>query len=214
MTTSPPKESDVTDIPNNQKDESVRVIPPKESSTPNNKKEERETPKATIAPSSFIQNIELTTTKEIQNKSREILRLSNIATPRTLVPITFTWDREAKEVFLVGDWNRWTEAIPLVYVPDKKVHGIKIYLPPGRFQFKYIVDLQSKYHTSLPYIKDSKGNANNIVDVKGNFLEFHISQKCSKDLMGKKISATARVHYRSKKSPSYWMHELQTRSSS
>jgi len=121
---------------------------------------------------SVHQTLPSTPTSKIQENilpKREI-KLANILQPRTLVPITFTWDnKDSREVFLVGDWNRWTEAIPLVYVPEKGVFGVKIFLPPGRFQYKYIVDLVPKYDDKRPYIKDAKGNANNIVDVKSLF---------------------------------------------
>lgn len=54
--------------------------------------------------------------------------------------ITFTLDVPASEVLLAGDFTQWTEA-PLKLKKNKAgVWKIDVTLPPGRYEYRFLVD--------------------------------------------------------------------------
>jgi hypothetical protein len=62
------------------------------------------------------------------------------------IPVRFSYeDRSAKEVSLSGDFNEWSKTSHRM-----QKHGdrwsITIYLPPGRYQYQFIIDAK----TSVP----------------------------------------------------------------
>jgi 5'-AMP-activated protein kinase regulatory beta subunit len=58
--------------------------------------------------------------------------------PPTLIPTVFTWTGGGKDVYITGGFNNWKEKIPLNL--SEKDFTLIQYLPPGTYQYKFIVD--------------------------------------------------------------------------
>jgi 1,4-alpha-glucan branching enzyme len=55
--------------------------------------------------------------------------------------IRFEWPAEkAREVFLVGDFNRWDEKSHRLQKSAKNRYQIELEIPPGKYQFKFLID--------------------------------------------------------------------------
>jgi 5'-AMP-activated protein kinase regulatory beta subunit len=86
-------------------------------------------------------------------------------TPSTeLVPTVFTWSGGGKSVFVTGSFNDWKEKLPL-NMSEKDFTLIRN-LPPGTYQYKFVVDGKWVHAQDQPISTDIKGNTNNFVDVK------------------------------------------------
>ena len=89
-----------------------------------------------------------------------------IETSKGLVSTTFKCGikPEAKKVFLVGDFNGWD---PQAEAMTR--HGSQfskcIRLPPGRYQYKFVID--GKWHAdpNAPVVMSELGSTNNVVNV-------------------------------------------------
>jgi 1,4-alpha-glucan branching enzyme len=67
---------------------------------------------------------------------------SEIQTGPATVEVTFTFERDdAREVYLCGDFNHWSrKSLPMIRRDGRGVWEKRLALPPGRYEFKYIVD--------------------------------------------------------------------------
>jgi len=69
-----------------------------------------------------------------------------------------------KKVFLVGDFNGWdTQADPMNKRGGQFSKSLK--LPPGKYQYKYIVD--GEWHTdpAVPVVTSNVGSINNVINI-------------------------------------------------
>eukprot|EP01111_Echinosteliopsis_oligospora_P013997 TRINITY_DN5177_c0_g1_i1.p1 TRINITY_DN5177_c0_g1~~TRINITY_DN5177_c0_g1_i1.p1 ORF type:complete len:299 (-),score=98.68 TRINITY_DN5177_c0_g1_i1:58-954(-) len=81
-----------------------------------------------------------------------------------LVPTVFTWSGGGKDVYITGAFNGWKEKIPL-NLSEKDFTAIQ-YLPPGVYQYKFIVDGKWVHAADQPIQTDMKGNINNFLEVR------------------------------------------------
>lgn len=65
---------------------------------------------------------------------------------------------------LAGTFDGWTNRIPLN--KSEKDFTLILNLPPGPYQYKFIVDGKWRYAPDLPTSADRDGNVNNILEVK------------------------------------------------
>lgn len=107
--------------------------------------------------------------------------ITSIPDDKMLVPVTFTWKKPCFTAFIVGDWNQWKEAIPLVLVDTKDAIvptclGVKIFLPEGKYQYKYLIDKKAIHDPEAPNIIDNKNpdNINNLLEVRGIFFVLYM----------------------------------------
>eukprot|EP00026_Physarum_polycephalum_P006375 Phypoly_transcript_06417.p1 GENE.Phypoly_transcript_06417~~Phypoly_transcript_06417.p1 ORF type:complete len:284 (+),score=58.28 Phypoly_transcript_06417:79-930(+) len=84
--------------------------------------------------------------------------------PPTLIPTVFTWTGGGKDVYITGGFNNWKEKIPLNL--SEKDFTLIQYLPPGTYQYKFIVDGKWVHAPDQPIQTDLKGNVNNFLEVK------------------------------------------------
>jgi hypothetical protein len=82
----------------------------------------------------------------------------------------FEWKEGGNAVYLVGSFSNWTQLLPMTKLDSKifelylVIHILTKNIPPGIYQFKFVVDNVwnfSKHHRTC---NDGKGNINNIVD--------------------------------------------------
>jgi len=86
------------------------------------------------------------------------------APPAELVPTVFTWTGGGKDVYITGTFNNWKEKIPLNM--SEKDFTIIQNLPPGVYQYKFVVDGKWVHAQDQSISTDMKGNVNNFVEIK------------------------------------------------
>eukprot|EP00768_Dysnectes_brevis_P003686 gnl/Dysnectes_brevis/2624_a3170_1509.p1 GENE.gnl/Dysnectes_brevis/2624_a3170_1509~~gnl/Dysnectes_brevis/2624_a3170_1509.p1 ORF type:complete len:265 (-),score=57.69 gnl/Dysnectes_brevis/2624_a3170_1509:87-881(-) len=82
-----------------------------------------------------------------------------------LVEVGFKWTHGGTNVYLAGTFNKWKERIPMKKQGDVWFATRK--LPPGRHEYKFIVDNVWRFAPNQLTIRDSIGNINNYTDVAG-----------------------------------------------
>eukprot|EP00245_Coleochaete_scutata_P009316 TRINITY_DN3040_c0_g1_i1.p1 TRINITY_DN3040_c0_g1~~TRINITY_DN3040_c0_g1_i1.p1 ORF type:complete len:284 (-),score=42.28 TRINITY_DN3040_c0_g1_i1:282-1133(-) len=80
------------------------------------------------------------------------------------VPTMITWSHEGGSVSVEGSWDNWTTRQPLQR--SGRDFTIVKMLPPGVYQYKFIVDDEWRYAPDLPARFDDLGNVNNEVEVQ------------------------------------------------
>ena len=69
-------------------------------------------------------------------------------------------------VCLAGTFNAWKPSAPLAFVDGEGVFRITMELPPGAFQYKYVIDgVTWVAAPSAPTVDDGAGRLNNLVVV-------------------------------------------------
>ena len=53
--------------------------------------------------------------------------------------ITFWWNHPCRAVYLVGEWDNWRHAVPMVKIKPK-VFAVDLIIGEGSYKFKYLVD--------------------------------------------------------------------------
>mmetsp|Transcript_35251 Transcript_35251/g.78447 ORF Transcript_35251/g.78447 Transcript_35251/m.78447 type:complete len:269 (-) Transcript_35251:625-1431(-) len=84
------------------------------------------------------------------------------ATPK-LMPVVIVWSHGGNHVEVEGSFDNWTTRQPLQR-SGKDFTIIKL-LPPGVYQYKFIVDGEWKYDPNQPAMFDEMGNVNNVIEV-------------------------------------------------
>jgi 1,4-alpha-glucan branching enzyme len=73
----------------------------------------------------------------------------------------------AREVFLAGDFNGWDPAARRMRrAPGRRDRFVTfLELPPGAYQFKYVVDGEWVCCPTLPRVPNEVGNDNSVIEV-------------------------------------------------
>lgn len=79
--------------------------------------------------------------------------------------VEFVWTEPCQTVYLCGSFNGWKERIPLNQVRPNYWRVVRE-LPPGRYQFKFIVDSQWRCGKNYETIRDQNNNLNNVLVVE------------------------------------------------
>jgi len=84
-------------------------------------------------------------------------------------PVEFKWLHGGNEVFLTGTFSDWKEKIRLEKQPNPRDNGhhhrIILYLLPGEYLYKFVVDGEWRYDPRKPVTNDSYHN--NWITVQG-----------------------------------------------
>lgn len=80
------------------------------------------------------------------------------------VPTMITWSYGGKEVAVEGSWDNWKTRM-LLQRSGKDFTIMKV-LPPGVYQFRFIVDGEWRYAPDIPWMHDDLGNAYNALDLQ------------------------------------------------
>ncbi len=81
-----------------------------------------------------------------------------------LVPTVIVWCHGGNSVQLEGSFDNWTQR-HVMQRSGKDFTLVKL-LPPGVYQYKFIVDGQWRHDPNLPSMFDDQGNINNVVEVQ------------------------------------------------
>eukprot|EP00271_Cylindrocystis_brebissonii_P010486 TRINITY_DN26680_c0_g1_i1.p1 TRINITY_DN26680_c0_g1~~TRINITY_DN26680_c0_g1_i1.p1 ORF type:complete len:290 (-),score=30.83 TRINITY_DN26680_c0_g1_i1:746-1615(-) len=80
------------------------------------------------------------------------------------VATMIAWTHGGTAVSVEGSWDNWTTRQALQR--SGKDFTIVKMLPPGIYQYKFIVDDQWRYAPDLPAVYDEMGNVNNVLEVQ------------------------------------------------
>jgi len=97
-----------------------------------------------------------------------------------LVPVRFTWPYPGKSVLVTGSFLNWRGTIALQSYESELGYGVNsgevngvdvffstdLYLPPGKYEYKFVVDGAWHYDPKQPVVTDETGNLNNFVVVE------------------------------------------------
>eukprot|EP00184_Porphyridium_aerugineum_P003667 CAMPEP_0184695146 /NCGR_PEP_ID=MMETSP0313-20130426/2868_1 /TAXON_ID=2792 /ORGANISM="Porphyridium aerugineum, Strain SAG 1380-2" /LENGTH=687 /DNA_ID=CAMNT_0027153549 /DNA_START=474 /DNA_END=2537 /DNA_ORIENTATION=+ len=83
--------------------------------------------------------------------------------------VTFCWTQKANSAFVTGTFNAWEVTIPMSKVTT--TDGTEVWvavkvLPPGDYQYKYIIDNVWRHAPDQPTTHDERGIVNNCLSVK------------------------------------------------
>jgi 5'-AMP-activated protein kinase regulatory beta subunit len=81
-----------------------------------------------------------------------------------LVPTVIVWAHGGNHVELEGSFDNWTQRHTMQR-SGKDSTLVKL-LPPGVYQYKFIVDGQWRHDPNLPSMYDDMGNINNVMEVQ------------------------------------------------
>lgn len=77
--------------------------------------------------------------------------------------IKFEWNEGGKEVFITGSFCEWNKRFKM-HKNKYDIFEIELFLPKGKFEFKFIVDDIWLCSSNYPQIKDNRGISNNYID--------------------------------------------------
>merc|ERR1719228_821417 len=83
--------------------------------------------------------------------------------------VEFTCSGADQSVQVAGTWNKWTPT-DLQFIDDCWSGFIS--LPPGTYQYKYIVDGVWLHDPSKRWVNDGQGNINNVITVESKLTLF------------------------------------------
>jgi len=93
------------------------------------------------------------------------------------VPTLFEWKDGGENVFITGSFCDWNQRFILNKNKYTNHFDLLLYLPQGKYEFKFIVDnnwVCSNYYNK---ITDEKNNTNNVIDNTNYFLKNYKYQK-------------------------------------
>ena len=85
----------------------------------------------------------------------------------TKIRTKFEWKEGGNEVLIAGTFTNWKEKLKMT----KNNNGnfeIELFLPQGKYQFKFVVDGIWKCSKNILQERDARGIKNNIIEVKNN----------------------------------------------
>ena len=107
----------------------------------------------------------ITSSSSLKAESPVIFKQPN--SPKCLLTVQFHWNGKAKEVFLTGSFAKWSTQFIMIETQQNHFE-ISLNLPQGEYEYKYIVDGESKVDKSRPLISNKKGEENNYLLVIDN----------------------------------------------
>jgi len=82
-----------------------------------------------------------------------------------LCEMVLRWSGEGEKVQVAGSWNDWK---PEDLIKEEDCFILKLNLPPGKYQLKWVIDNVWKLNQDLPVVVDGDGNENNEIEVKSD----------------------------------------------
>jgi len=80
-----------------------------------------------------------------------------------LSEMVLRWSGDGEKVQVAGSWNDWK---PEELIKEEDCFILRLNLPPGKYQLKWVIDNVWKLNQDLPVVVDGEGNENNEIEVK------------------------------------------------
>mmetsp|Transcript_33713 Transcript_33713/g.86452 ORF Transcript_33713/g.86452 Transcript_33713/m.86452 type:complete len:299 (-) Transcript_33713:1330-2226(-) len=84
----------------------------------------------------------------------------------SLLPTYFRWDGPGDRVYLMGSFDGWSQKLPLRRSSGDLVYSIN--LPPGEYQYKFVVDDEYRVSQAEPLSKAKDGTLVNVITVEAS----------------------------------------------
>ena len=81
-----------------------------------------------------------------------------------LVPTVLSWSLGGNHVAVEGSWDDWTTRTPMQR--QGRDYTLVKLLPPGVYQYKFVVDGAWRYAPDQPAMYDEDANVNNVIEVQ------------------------------------------------
>ena len=76
-------------------------------------------------------------------------------------------DVPGKTVFLAGSFNNWQMTTRMTYKAEKKLYSCRVFLEPGDYQYKFVVDGEWRLDGSNPcFAPNGFGELNSVIRVE------------------------------------------------
>jgi len=95
--------------------------------------------------------------------SDQITQEKSISEAQNKNLIKFYWNEGGNEVFITGSFCEWDKRLKM-RKNKNNIFEIELFLPKGKFEFKFIVDGLWRCSSNYQQIKDNRGNSNNFID--------------------------------------------------
>ncbi|XP_062107186.1 SNF1-related protein kinase regulatory subunit beta-2-like [Humulus lupulus] len=105
--------------------------------------------------------------QHVQAQNRASLQHSmpnHVMSNENLTRVKLSWNCGAKQVAVMGSWDNW-ETREILQSLGNGFTVVKT-LPPGEYQYLFIVDGYLRWAPDLPWICDDLGNAYNVLDLQ------------------------------------------------
>ena len=110
--------------------------------------------------------------------SDQITQEKSISEAQNKNLIKFYWNEGGNEVFITGSFCEWDKRLKM-RKNKNNIFEIELFLPKGKFEFKFIVDGLWRCSSNYQQIKDNRGNSNNFIDNisdTNNFNEINLNK--------------------------------------
>ena len=104
-----------------------------------------------------------TKSKNNNYNSDQITQENSISETQNKNLIKFYWNEGGKEVFITGSFCEWNKRLKM-HKNKNNIFEVELFLPKGKYEFKFIVDGSWKCSSNYQQIKDDRGNNNNFID--------------------------------------------------
>eukprot|EP00172_Hildenbrandia_rubra_P001827 Plantae.Rhodophyta-Hildenbrandia_rubra.ctg24367.p1 GENE.Plantae.Rhodophyta-Hildenbrandia_rubra.ctg24367~~Plantae.Rhodophyta-Hildenbrandia_rubra.ctg24367.p1 ORF type:complete len:591 (-),score=76.24 Plantae.Rhodophyta-Hildenbrandia_rubra.ctg24367:1104-2876(-) len=101
---------------------------------------------------------------EMQQEQQESPKVSRF---ELVTDVTFVWPYDASSAFLTGTFSNWEQTTPMTRVSSREgtYWTLSKALPPGDYQYKFIIDNVWSHAPDQPIVFDERGIINNILSV-------------------------------------------------
>jgi hypothetical protein len=118
-----------------------------------------------------------TKSKNNNYNSDHITQEKSISETQNKNLIKFYWNEGGKEVFITGSFLEWNKRLKM-HKNKNNIFEVELFLPKGKYEFKFIIDGSWRCSSNYQQIKDDRGNNNNFIDnisVNNNFNEINFN---------------------------------------
>jgi hypothetical protein len=118
-----------------------------------------------------------TKSKNNNYNSDQITQEKSISETQNKNLIKFYWNEGGKEVFITGSFLEWNKRLKM-HKNKNNIFEVELFLPKGKYEFKFIIDGSWRCSSNYQQIKDDRGNNNNFIDnisVNNNFNEINFN---------------------------------------
>eukprot|EP00792_Barthelona_sp_PAP020_P002863 TRINITY_DN1448_c0_g1_i1.p1 TRINITY_DN1448_c0_g1~~TRINITY_DN1448_c0_g1_i1.p1 ORF type:complete len:288 (-),score=85.30 TRINITY_DN1448_c0_g1_i1:40-903(-) len=85
--------------------------------------------------------------------------------PENGTSVSFQWKDGGKDIYVAGSFTNWDESPIQLFPTANGMHERILYLPPGNYKYKFIVDSEWCFSKDEPLIKDPLGTILNFIEV-------------------------------------------------
>ena len=107
-----------------------------------------------------LNNNSLSGNSSTSEKNNENIEQSN----DIKIPTLFQWKEGGNNIIITGSFCGWKDRFAMSKNEKNNFYELKLYLPKGEYQFKFIVDNIWKCSNFYPTVTDQNNNTNNILN--------------------------------------------------